>query len=213
MNFLLGLLRLNKQYVKQKYLDFKKKKKTSKYVQSLVNSGGEIKVEIGAFNKRDNGWITLDNNNNCDISWDLRNGIPFPDQSLSAIYSSHLFEHLTFNEGQQLLKECKRVLKPGGSFLICVPNSALYIDAFLKNDDAILKAGPVYEPAWNNTAKLDFINYVAYMDGHHKYMFDPENLLKVIEKAGFKNARRRNFNPEIDLQVRNFESIYAEANA
>jgi len=31
-------------------------------------------------------------------------------------------------------------------------------------------------PAWNDTTKIDYVNYTAYMDNDHRYMFDEENL-------------------------------------
>ena len=210
ISLLKAVLRLNRNYLAEHFAEAKLKASTLKKIEEILNAGNEIKLEIGAGNKSGkNGWVTLDMHKGCDIQWDLRNGIPFKDNSISHI-SSHLFEHLTFNESQQLLAECKRVLKPDGVFLVCVPNSRLYIEAYTKNDTEFRKNQPYFQPAWNNTTKLDFLNYVAYMDGHHKYMFDEENLLKVIEKAGLRNAALRDFNPELDLKERDFESIYAQ---
>jgi hypothetical protein len=42
-------------------------------------------------------------------------------------------------------------------------------------------------------------------------MFDEANLLKVLESAGFRNARPREFDPALDMESRDYESIYAEA--
>jgi hypothetical protein len=49
------------------------------------------------------------------------------------------------------------------------------------------------------------------MDGHHNYMFDEENLIYILKSKGMRNVRVREFNPSLDLKVRDFESIYAEA--
>lgn len=68
-----------------------------------------------------------------------------------------------------------------------------------------------YEPAYNHTTRIDYVNYTAYMDGEHKYLFDEENLLYILDLAGFKNAHLRQFDPSIYLKERDFESIYAEA--
>ena len=148
---------------------------------------------------------------NCDIYWDLRRGIPFPNESISKIYSSHFFEHLSFKEGQKFLDECLRVLVPGGIFSICVPNSRMYIEAYLNNSDLNKNQFFGYKPAYNNTTKIDYVNYTAYMDGHHKYMFDEENLIYILTLKGFQNVRLRKFDPDIDRKERDFESIYADA--
>jgi hypothetical protein len=48
------------------------------------------------------------------------------------------------------------------------------------------------------------------MNEDHKYMFDEENLVHLLERRGFRNVRLRPFDPAIDLKERDRESIYAE---
>ena len=89
--------------------------------------------------KGKNGWTTIDLTN---IHWDLRNGIPFPNSSVDVIYSSHVFEHIPFQGIIKLLKECNRVLKTGGKFSICVPNSRLYVEAYITKSDNFWASKP-----------------------------------------------------------------------
>ena len=98
-------------------------------------------------------------NRTCDINWDLRFGIPFPDGSVSKIYSSHLFEHLTFKEINILIKECRRAIKKDGVFSIAVPNARLYIEAYSNKDTSFWGKQPSYwAPAYNNTnSEIDLI--------------------------------------------------------
>lgn len=182
-------------------------------IGSLTKKSDQLKIEIGSGAKKgDNGWLTMDLVG-ADIQWDLRFGMPFKDNCIEQIYSSHLFEHLTVEETKRLLKECKRVLKPGGKFSICVPNAKRYIDAYYNKDLTFWEQHQkdFYPPAYNNTTIIDYINYVAYMDGHHKYMFDQENLLYILESHDFMTVRGRDFDPAIDMKEREFESLYAEA--
>ena len=65
--------------------------------------------------------------NECDIYWDLRLGMPFPNNSVAKIHSPHLFEHLTYTEAQGLLDEYLRLLMPVGSFSIVAPNAQMGI--------------------------------------------------------------------------------------
>lgn len=179
-------------------------------IRRILKEKEEVFLEIGTQEKGENGWLTIDRTGNCDIRWDLRKGIPFPNESISKIYSSHFFEHLSFGEGQMFLDECLRVLVPGGIFSLCVPNARIFIEAYLNSDlDKNQHFG--YKPAYNDTTKIDYVNYIAYMDGHHKYMFDEENLIYILTSKGLKNAHLRKFDPDIDLKERDFESIYAEA--
>lgn len=185
---------------------------SNRKARHIVSTRKEIWLEVGAGDKRGTGnWITIDMIDTCDLYWDLRRALPFPDSSASRIYSSHFFEHLTFKETQSFLKECRRALKDGGNFSICVPNAKIYLEAYISGRLLDPNVFFGYKPAYNNTTTIDAVNYIAYMDGEHKYMFDSENLLHILKLAGFRDIRSRSFDPEVDLPERDFGSLYAEA--
>lgn len=180
-------------------------------IDSIIDSEIEIFLEIGSGDKKGvDNWFTIDMSDHCDIKCDVTEGLPFPDNSISKIYSEHFLEHLTYKEGQIFLIESLRVLKPEGDFLISVPNARLWIEAYLSNkNENTIRCG--YEPAFNNTTKIDFINYIAYMDTHHKYMFDEENLLFILMNVGFNEVSLRDFDNNLDLEARRYGSVYAKA--
>jgi predicted SAM-dependent methyltransferase len=189
-----------------------KQQASRRKIARLLSDRVDLRIELGAGDRSGaDGWITIDMTNHCDIFWDLRRGIPFPTDSLSKIYSSHFLEHLLFREAQRFLDECRRALMPNGSFSICVPNARLYIDAYVNGKSLDPAHFLAYEPARNRTTRIDYLNYIAYMGGEHRYMFDEENLLFILKDRGFRNVRLRAFDPTIDMQERDFQSIYAEA--
>ena len=193
-------------------MPFMKYRKSKRYIHQLLKGKEKIFLEVGAGNKKgENNWVTIDMTKNCDIYWDLKKGLPFPDESIAKIYSSHFLEHLSFSEGQKFLDECLRVLIPGGKFSVCVPNARIWIEAYLINSDLDTSQFLFFKPAYNNTTKIDYVNYIAYMNGHHKYMFDDENLVHILKSKGLRNVHLREFDPNIDLKERDYESIYAEA--
>jgi ubiquinone/menaquinone biosynthesis C-methylase UbiE len=53
--------------------------------------------------------------------WDVRDGVPFPDNSVEGIQSTHFLEHLDEDEAISFIQECLRVLKSGGQFLCLCP--------------------------------------------------------------------------------------------
>lgn len=186
-----------------------KLRRSRRHLRELLETKSDLWLDIGGgYRSGTNGWLTVDMSNECDIYWDLRLGMPFPDNSVAKIYSSHLFEHLTYAEAQGLLDECLRVLKPGGSFSIVVPNAQMYIEWYTGAREVPADAFG-WLPAYNQTTGIDALNYVAYMAGEHKYMFDQENLLHILRAKGFENVAKREFDPEIDMAERDFESIYA----
>lgn len=110
-----------------------------------------------------------------------------------------------------LLRECHRVLIPGGSFSLAVPNARIFLEGYLRPDRFDKNSYCSYDAGLSYASKLDYVNYIAYMGGEHKHMFDEENLPFVLSEAGFKSIRLRDFDPAIDLAVRRHESLYAIA--
>jgi predicted SAM-dependent methyltransferase len=165
------------------------------------------KLEIGAGAKGRDGWTTLDLYG-ADYIWDLRWRLPLRDGSVGEVYSSHVMEHFSYPDLIRLLSEVRRVLKAGGVYKAAVPNAALYVDAYVRRDASKLKLA--YAPALRSALPMDALNYVAYMDGHHRYLFDPENLQRVLTVAGFNDVRMRHFEPGLDAESRHHESIYVQ---
>jgi predicted SAM-dependent methyltransferase len=201
--------------------DERRLRSTQRVVRGLVAKGEKLWIEVaGGARKGENGWLILDMLRGCDLYWDFRRRLPFPDDSVQKVYSSHFLEHLTFAQGQRHLKECYRSLAPGGTISICVPSARPYLEAYCSKKPLDYQTWIKFEPAWNNTSAIDVVNYIAYMDevnfivlkhAAHQYMFDEENVVKVLELAGFKNARLRELDSSVDLEWRDYESVYAIA--
>ena len=183
----------------------------SKKKGNTLSHQKEIKLELGSGPKKGtNGWTTIDTQSS-DINWDLRRGIPLPDNCVDEIYSSHLLEHISYHDLVIFLSECHRVMRVEGKFLVCVPNFKLYIDAYqegrmFKNRDSWWKPGLI-----DTGSTIDQLNYITYMRGQHKYMFDEENLINTLRQAGFSDVKLRKFDHQLDLKERDSESIYALA--
>lgn len=56
------------------------------------------------------------------IGHNLLQGIPFGDNSFDLVYHSHVLEHFSRADGRRFLEACFRVLKPGGTLRIAVPD-------------------------------------------------------------------------------------------
>lgn len=56
------------------------------------------------------------------VAHNLLKGIPFENESFDLVYHSHLLEHFSKGDGEKLIGECFRVLKPGGIIRIAVPD-------------------------------------------------------------------------------------------
>ncbi len=184
---------------------------TKRTIKALLESDHPIKLDIGGGNRRgEQGWLTLDTAEGCDLFWDLIDGVPFPDNSVAQIYSSHLLEHLAVSEALAVLRECHRVLIPGGGISATVPNARLYVDIYLGHQSGNAEIFD-WEPGLNPSTAIDALNYVAYMAGEHRQLFDIDQLVWILSAAGFADASPRAFDPTMDQPERDSYSIYAQA--
>ncbi len=67
------------------------------------------------------------------LQHDLRKPLPFAEASFTAVYHSHVLEHLPPREGEALISECRRVLKPGGVLRVVVPDLEEIARLYLEN--------------------------------------------------------------------------------
>lgn len=96
-------------------------------------------------------WINIDFSpkNAQIIEYNLLNGIPFNDNEFNVVYHSHLLEHLSKKDGILLVKECHRVLKPGGIIRVVVPDLEIISIEYLRNLRRVLKNEPNSAPDYN----------------------------------------------------------------
>ena len=86
---------------------------------------GVVRLNIGCGKKHEKGFINLDLRDlGQDIVWDVREGIPFPDNSVDLIWSQHVMEHFNESESQAVIREMYRVLKPGGIMVHTTPHAS-----------------------------------------------------------------------------------------
>lgn len=167
-------------------------------------------LEIGAGISRKQDIITSDLDLKSDYPFDLRSGLPFPDESIDFIYAEHVLEHFNYRELLVLLGECKRVMKSGAVLKVSVPNARIYLDAYAKPQNFDHRVYCTHDVGLNYELKINYANYMFYMDGHHRHMFDEESLLSILESVEFGRVCTRDFDMNLDRKARQYESIYAQ---
>ena len=80
---------------------------------------------------------------------DLADPLPFADGHFQGVYASHVLEHFPPDEGLRLLRECLRVLRPGGVVRIVVPDLEAIARAYLEALDAAEKGEPAGESRYD----------------------------------------------------------------
>jgi len=135
-----------------------------------------MKIDIGSGNSPKQGFASVDKYCQADYEADFIH-LPFPDNSIQEVYTSHTLEHLGKNEVSIALKEIYRVLEPKGIFTIIVPDLEWCIRAWLKAPD---KRGFFMDAIFGNQ---------EHAGEFHKTGFTKDSLKKLVEDAGLKVIR------------------------
>jgi predicted SAM-dependent methyltransferase len=168
-----------------------------------------IKLHLGCGPNWKEGWVNIDlYDTRSDLQLDLREPWPFPDNSVSYIYSEHVFEHFEFHvEVPHFLGEALRVLTLGGVFDVVVPDTLPPLKAYGDRQASYWSTeAKRWHPQWCRT-EMDHINYHFRQDGQHQYAWDAETLTSSLQNAGFTTISRREFNPLLDTEDRRLGSL------
>ncbi len=81
-------------------------------------------LNLGCGRRYHRDWINVDFRSTGPgvLAIDLGGRLPFGDDEFDSVYHSHLLEHLPKRKAPLFLKECFRILKPGGILRVVVPD-------------------------------------------------------------------------------------------
>jgi len=187
-----------------------------------------LKVHLGCGRDIRPGWVNIDlapkgdpaaHSDATFINYDLRLGLPLEYESCEYIYSSHFFEHLEYQQGLRLMRDCYRALQPGGTFRISLPDMKELFDAYVRGDDPDSYGSlvefpdllPGSEPGTETL--IDHINYGVYQNGEHKYIYDEDTVISVLRETGYRSVDLSSYREGIDPSepIRRRYSFYVEA--
>lgn len=106
-------------------IQIKTKELFNQYAQQLAEKDardqGLLCVDIGGGLNPLPGYLTIDSRSTANITCDLNEGIPLPDNSVGVLNASHIIEHL--HDKTKTMSEIHRVLAHGGWAFIEVPST------------------------------------------------------------------------------------------
>lgn len=196
------------------FYDWCARRRTQAVLEALPQRG--LRVNLGCGPRTLKGWVNVDAARApaVDVVWDVRKGLPFRDESCTAIFCEHMIEHLSRVDAARLLVESRRVLEPGGVIRVSTPDAAIYLRAYV-GDQSFFARPEFLCPA---DTPMDRINLMMREQGQHLWCYDYETLERLIREAGFARCYRQDFGAsvcsdlrDIDQACRAFESLYVEA--
>jgi predicted SAM-dependent methyltransferase len=167
------------------------------------------KVQLGCGERPFPGWINVDLERSVrpDVRLDLRGGFPAPADSVAFVFSEHVFEHLTLEDGQRILADCHTALEPGGVMRVAMPDLRYIVDRYVEGKsqgDIAPEAttGPGYSSI-DSPARL--LNYALRSWGH-LYLYDVDELCLRMREAGFSRVEPREFGQSEHAELSDRES-------
>lgn len=117
------------------------------------------------------------------------------DASVDLIYNCHVLEHFKRREVQKVLAEWNRVLKPGGTLRISVPDFASLFEIYVKHQKLELVIGALF-------GRQDYLYNIQYTT------YDLPTLSKTLEDAGFTNVRRYDWRKTEHAEIDDYSQAY-----
>ena len=155
--------------------------------------------------------------NNIEVH-DLSRGVPFPSDSVDAVYHSHFLEHLDRVGAKNLLVEIKRVLKPNGIHRVVIPdfenlcrqytrhveicennpNESSSHDKYLSDiiEQMIKKEayGTSQQPPFRRFVENLILGDARRRGQIHKLMYDRINLSWLLKEVGYRKITIQRYN-------------------
>jgi predicted SAM-dependent methyltransferase len=153
------------------------------------------KLHIGCGKHRIDGWLNSDYvpADALLMHLDATERFPFEDGTFANVFSEHMIEHVQLAGGIAMLKECFRVLRPGGRLRIATPDLQFLVD-LLRRDKSILQEEYLQ---WSNREfiQAEAINDVIVLNNYvrdwgHLFIYDQQTLMNIMQDAGFSNITR-----------------------
>jgi len=161
------------------------------------------------------GWINADvkHGPGIEISRDIRDRLPLESGSIDYVVTVHALQEIPFDELVGVLEELRRVLKPGGTLRISVPDVDRAIDAYrcgdqefflVPDDDAASVGGK-------------FVTHLVWY-GYTRSLFTKDFMEELLRRAGFEKVHHCRFQRTesghadiVSLDDREAESLFVEA--
>lgn len=159
-------------------------------------------------------WINIDGfkDRNVDFVLDFSRGLPFPDNSFAGVFCEHVIEHFTYDDASRLCAQLLRVLKPGGTVRLIVPDAERIVRTYIEEPELLI----AHRGIAGMTA-MQVVNDYFRQRYEHQFLFDWETMQHMLVEAGFQEVTRCSLRvgrrPEllIDDEKYGWESLYVEA--
>jgi predicted SAM-dependent methyltransferase len=163
------------------------------------HTGEPLKLHLGCGKRKIPNFVNIDivDAAHVDICHEV-DKLPFPDNTASLIYVSHVLEHFGRFEVEDVLREWRRVLVQGGVLRLAVPDFAAVVEMYSTEGLKDGLSGLVGLVCGGQRNAYDF----------HKLIFDEPFLTHLLRKVGFSEVRRWDWRTTEHAHIDDFSQAY-----
>ena len=182
-------------------------------IRKYLKSTDEPKLQIGCCKNVLKGWLNTDISLRClhGVYLDAGKHFPFPEASFSYVYSEHLFEHLTYQQGLNMLRESYRILKPGGVIRIATPDLHFLLNLYQEPEKPLHKAYMEYSVKQEGMPPTAvYVISRFHTSWGHQIIYDMETLTRLLEQVGFRDICTCEMSKSKHLSLNGVEGHFKE---
>lgn len=141
---------------------------------------------------------------------DARKRFPFADCAFDYVFSEHLIEHMEYAEGVKMLRECFRVLRPGGKIRIATPDLRFLVGLYSSEKTDLQKRYIVWAVD-THISKTGihqdvFVINNFFQSWGHRFIYDERVLTDTLVRIGFRDVMRCAVGDSTDDHLKGLES-------
>jgi len=177
------------------------------------------KLQLGSGGNVLPGWLNTDihdfRRTHEVVYLDAVKPFPLPDGCFDVVFSEHMLEHLAYVDGQRCLRECHRVLRPGGRIRIATPSLerliALYDDDLSDVQRRYLRWSADEFVQHADAPLPGFVLNNFLRDWGHEFVYDAATLRHALDSAGFVDVEEHPIGQSGDPRLAGLEGHLAGA--
>jgi predicted SAM-dependent methyltransferase len=182
---------------------------------------GDLCLHLGCGSSHLDGWINIDMVG-ADVRLNLCWELPFASASVRYIYSAHTFEHLDYHTtAQRLLQEMHRVLVPGGTVRLAVPDIGAFAKAYATDNQGFFQEYDRVHPQFASIAgyRSNLSKVMRYAGSavkpsawfEHRMGYDFQTLSDLLRIAGFQEVEQSQYQSSRHASLRDIDSASTAA--
>jgi SAM-dependent methyltransferase len=180
-----------------------------------VGPEGAVRFNWGCGPHGEPGWVNADLRSGpmIEVAGDIRSGLPIADDTFDYVVSIHALPMIGYHDLMYVLGELRRVLRPGGTLRLVLPDLDKALAAYAANDHEYFVVPDHDEGTLSGKMITQLLWY-----GYSVTLFTEEFILDLLGRAGFASTRACSYRQTgstwghiCELDNRERESLYVEA--